>query len=157
MFRTGIGYDVHQLAKERKLTIAGITIPFEKGSIGHSDGDALTHAIIDALLGAAALGSLGDFFPSDDNKWKGAKSLDLLTEVLNIIESNGYTINNVDSIIILQQPQIKGYILPVRKNLAKTMDVNLEQISVKATTVDKLGAIGNGDGWAAQAIVTISK
>jgi len=157
MFRTGIGYDIHQLAQNRKLVIAGITIPFKKGSVGHSDGDALSHAIADALLGAAALGDLGDYFPSNDNKWKGVNSLDLLTKVMKNITSNGYAINNVDSIIILEQPKLKQFILPVRKNLAKTLDIKIEQISVKATTVDKLGAIGKGDGWAAQAIVTISK
>ena len=157
MIRTGIGYDVHQLAENEKLIIAGIEIPFEKGSVGHSDGDALTHAIIDAILGASALGDLGDYFPSDDNKWRGSNSLDLLKDTINTLKSNGFEINNVDSTIIIQEPKIKRYITDIRKNLAEVLNIPLEHISVKATTVDKLGAIGEGQGWGAQAIVTISK
>lgn len=157
MIRTGIGYDVHQLAENRKLVIAGVVIPSEKGSVGHSDGDALSHAIIDALFGAACLGDLGDYFPSEDNKWKGANSLDLLSESINKIVSEGYTINNIDSVVIIQKPKLKEYILPIRENLARTIEIPINRISVKATTVDYLGAIGAGDGWASQAIVTISK
>ena len=157
MIRTGIGYDVHQLAENRKLVIAGVEIPFKKGSVGHSDGDALSHAIIDAALGAACLGDLGDYFPSDDNKWKDANSLDLLSESINKVISEGYTINNIDSVVIIQKPQLKKYILEIRKNLAVTIGISIGSISVKATTVDRIGAIGAGDGWASQAIVTISK
>lgn len=157
MIRTGIGYDVHQLAENRKLVIAGVVIPSEKGSVGHSDGDALSHAIIDALFGAACLGDLGDYFPSDDNKWKGANSLDLLSESINKVISEGYTINNIDSVVIIQKPKLKKYILQIRENLARTIGIPIGCISVKATTVDHLGAIGAGDGWASQAIVTISK
>lgn len=157
MIRTGIGYDVHQLAENRKLVIAGVVILSEKGSAGHSDGDALSHAIIDALFGAACLGDLGDYFPSEDNKWKGANSLDLLSESINKIVSEGYTINNIDSVVIIQKPKLKEYILPIRENLARTIGIPINRISVKATTVDYLGAIGAGDGWASQAIVTISK
>ena len=157
MIRTGIGYDVHQLAENEKLIIANIDIPSEKGSVGHSDGDALTHAIIDALLGAAALGDLGDYFPSDDNKWKGAKSLDLLADTVQKIELENYIINNVDGIIIIQQPKLKNNILHIRKNLSEVLKIPIDNISVKATTVDNIGAIGNCDGWAAQAVVTLSK
>ena len=157
MIRTGIGYDVHQLAENRKFIIAGITIPSEKGSVGHSDGDALSHAIIDAVLGAASLGDLGDYFPSEDDKWKGANSLDLLSESINNVLSEGYTINNIDSVVIIQKPKLKKYILSIRENLAKTIGIPIDRISVKATTVDHLGAIGAGDGWASQAIVTLSK
>ena len=157
MVRIGIGYDVHQLAENRKLVIAGVDIPFEKGSVGHSDGDALSHAIIDAVFGAACLGDLGDYFPSDDNKWKDANSLDLLSESISRILSKGYTINNIDSVVIIQQPKLKKYILPIRENLAKTIGIPIDLISVKATTVDHLGAIGAGDGWACQAIATLSK
>ena len=157
MIRTGIGYDAHQLAENRKLIIAGITIPNEKGSVGHSDGDALSHAIIDAVLGAACLGDLGDYFPSNDYKWKDANSLDLLSESIKRITSRGYTINNIDSVVIIQKPKLKTYILQIRENLAKTIEIPIDSISVKATTVDQLGAIGAGDGWAAQAIVTIYK
>ncbi len=157
MIRTGIGYDAHQLAENRKLIIAGITIPNENGSVGHSDGDALSHAIIDAVLGAACLGDLGDYFPSSDDKWKDANSLDLLSKAIKRIMSKGYTINNIDSVVIIQKPKLKTYILQIRENLAKTIDIPIGNISVKATTVDQLGAIGAGDGWAAQAIATISK
>ena len=157
MIRTGIGYDAHQLAENRKLVIAGVVIPFEKGSVGHSDGDALSHAIIDAVLGAACLGDLGDYFPSEDNRWKGANSLNLLSESINKVVSKGYTINNIDSVVIIQKPKLKKYILPIRKNLAKTIGISIDSISVKATTVDSLDAIGAGDGWATQAIVTLSK
>jgi 2-C-methyl-D-erythritol 2,4-cyclodiphosphate synthase len=157
MIRTGIGYDVHQLAENEKLIIAGIEIPFEKGSVGHSDGDALTHAIIDAILGASALGDLGDYFPSEDDRWKGSNSLDLLKDTINTLQSNGFKINNVDSTIIIQKPKLKEHISDIRKNLVDVLNIPLEQISVKATTVDKLGAIGKGKGWGAQAIVTISK
>ena len=157
MIRTGIGYDAHQLAENRKLVIAGVEIPFEKGSVGHSDGDALSHAIIDAVFGAACLGDLGDYFPSDDNKWKGANSLDLLSESINKVISEGYTINNIDSVVIIQKPKLKKYILPIRENLAKTIGIPIDLISVKATTVDHLGVIGAGDGWASQAIATLSK
>ena len=157
MVRTGIGYDVHQLAEDRKLIIAGITIPSEKGSVGHSDGDALSHAIIDAVLGAASLGDIGDYFPSEDDKWKGANSLDLLSESIKRIISEGYTINNIDSVVIIQKPKLKKYILQIRENLANTIGIPIDNISVKATTVDHLGVIGAGDGWASQAIATISK
>jgi len=157
MIRTGIGYDVHQLAENRKLIIAGITIPNEKGSVGHSDGDALSHAIIDAVLGAACLGDLGDYFPSNDNKWKDANSLDLLSQSIKLVISEGYTINNIDSVVIIQKPKLKTHILQIRENLAKTIEISIDSISVKATTVDQLGVIGAGDGWATQAIATISK
>ena len=157
MIRTGIGYDIHKLAENEKLIIAGIEISFEKGSVGHSDGDALTHAIIDAILGASALGDLGDYFPSEDDRWKGSNSLDLLKDTINTLQSNGFEINNVDSTIIIQKPKLKKYISDIRKNLVDVLNIPLEQMSVKATTVDKLGAIGKGKGWGAQAIVTISK
>ena len=157
MVRTGIGYDAHQLSGDRKLVIAGIEISSEKGSVGHSDGDALTHAIIDAILGAACLGDLGDYFPSDDNKWKDANSLDLLSKSMNKVISEGYAINNIDSIVIIQKPKLKKYIFKIRKNLSDIIGIPMDGISVKATTVDYLGAIGAGEGWASQAIATVSK
>ncbi len=157
MIRTGIGYDVHQLAEGYKLVIAGIHVPFNKGSVGHSDGDALSHSIIDALLGAACLGDLGDYFPSDNDKWKGVSSLDLLSKSIKRILSEGYTINNIDSVVIIQKPKLKKYILTIRENLAETFGISIENISVKATTVDQVGTIGTGNGWASQAIATISK
>ena len=157
MIRTGIGYDVHQLARDRKLIIAGITIPSEKGSAGHSDGDALSHAIVDAVLGAASLGDLGDYFPSEDDKWKDANSLDLLSESIRLLTLKGYAINNIDSTVIIQKPKLKKYILRIREKLATTIGIPIESISVKATTVDHLGAIGADEGWASQAIATITK
>ena len=157
MIRVGIGYDAHQLAENRKLVVADVIIPFDKGSVGHSDGDALSHAIIDAILGAACMGDIGDFFPSDDNKWKGANSLDLLSESVKRVIAKGYSIDNIDSVIILQKPKLKNYIIQIRENLAKATGIPINNISVKATTVDHLGAIGAGEGWAAQAIATISK
>lgn len=157
MIRTGIGYDVHQLAEGYKLVIAGIHVPFNRGSVGHSDGDALSHSIIDALLGAACLGDLGDYFPSDNDKWKGVSSLDLLSRSIKKILSEGYTINNIDSVVIIQKPKLKKYILTIRENLAETIGISIESISVKATTVDRVGTIGTGNGWASQAIATISK
>jgi len=157
MFRSGIGYDAHQLAVNQKLIIAGIEIPFEKGSVGHSDGDALTHAIIDALLGATALGDLGDYFPSEDDKWKGSNSLDFLDDTVKQIKIEGYKINNIDGIIILEKPKLKKYISEIRKNLAEVLNIPIEQVSIKATTVDKLGSIGEGNGWAAQAIAIVTK
>ncbi len=157
MVRTGLGYDVHQLSEDRKLIVAGVEIPSEKGSVGHSDGDALTHAIIDAILGASCLGDLGDYFPSDNNKWKDANSLDLLSESMNKVISEGYAINNIDSIVIIQKPKLKKYIFKIRKNLSDIIGIPMDGISVKATTVDYLGAIGAGEGWASQAIATVSK
>ena len=157
MIRTGIGYDVHQLAEGHKLVLAGVEIPFDKGSVGHSDGDALTHAIVDALLGAVALGDIGMFFPSNENKWKGVNSLELLQNAVEKVRDEGFSINNIDGTIILQEPKLQKYIPEIRKNLAATLGILIEQISVKATTTDFLGAIGAGDGWAAQAVVTLSK
>jgi len=157
MIRTGIGYDAHQLDGNRKLVVADVIIPFDKGSVGHSDGDALSHAIIDAVLGAACMGDIGDYFPSDDNKWKGANSLDLLSESVKRVVAKGYSIDNIDSVIIIQKPKLKNYILQIRENLAAAIGIPIDNISVKATTVDYLGAIGAGKGWAAQAIATISK
>lgn len=157
MIRTGIGYDVHQLAEGRKLVLAGVDISFEKGSVGHSDGDVLTHAIVDALLGAAALGDIGLFFPSNDNKWKGTDSLEFLQSAVEKVKTAGFLINNIDGTIILQEPKLQKYIPEIRQNLAMTLGVQEDQVSVKATTTDYLGAIGAGDGWAAQAVVTISK
>lgn len=157
MIRTGIGYDAHQLAKGEKLIIAGFEIQYDKGSVGYSDGDALTHAIIDAILGAAALGDLGDYFPSGDKKWKGSNSLDLLDDSVKLLRSKGFEINNIDSVVIIQKPKLKEYISEIRKNLAEVLKIQVDQISVKATSVDELGAIGENRGWGAQAIVTISK
>ena len=155
MIRVGIGFDAHQLGKDHKLIIGGVTITSDFGSIGHSDGDALLHAITDAVLGAAGLGDLGHFFPSNDNQWKGADSKQFLGAAVEKAHSKGYVVDNVDSNIILQKPQLQDYIAEMRKILADTMKLKINQVSVKATTTDELGFIGSGQGWAAQAIVTL--
>ncbi len=156
MIRTGIGYDAHQLAEGEKLIIGGVEIPSQKGSVGHSDGDALIHAIIDALLGAASLGDIGQYFPSDDTSWKGMASSYFLTEVANKIRDAGFDINHIDSVIILQQPKISSFISEMKYKLSYILQVDENQVSIKATTTDYLGYIGEGKGWAVQSIATLS-
>jgi len=157
MIRTGIGYDVHQLAKGESLIIGGVNVPAPFGSVGHSDGDGLIHAVVDALLGAAALGDIGQFFPSEDDTWKGAPSSHFLSDATNRIREAGFEINNVDATIILQKPKLADYIPQMKFNLAYSMQIDESQVSVKATTTDHLGFVGDGSGWAVQAIVTLSK
>jgi 2-C-methyl-D-erythritol 2,4-cyclodiphosphate synthase len=155
MIRTGIGFDAHQLGKNHKLIIGGVTITSEFGSIGHSDGDALLHAITDAILGAAGLGDIGHFFPSNDDQWKGTDSRKFLRVAVEKVQTEGYTVDNVDSNIILQKPYLQNYIPEMRQIVAETMQLKINQVSVKATTTDEMGFIGSGQGWAAQAIVTL--
>ena len=155
MVRTGIGYDVHQLAAGEKLVIGGIEIPALSGSVGHSDGDGLIHAIVDALLGAAALGDIGKFFPSDDNKWENVNSDQFLISVTNQIRSANFEISNIDATILLQKPKLSNFIYQMRYNLASHMQLDKSQLSIKATTTDHLGYIGRGEGWAVQAICTL--
>ncbi|MBT3502154.1 MAG: 2-C-methyl-D-erythritol 2,4-cyclodiphosphate synthase [Candidatus Marinimicrobia bacterium] len=155
MTRTGIGYDVHQLADGEKLIIGGVEIPSPIGSVGHSDGDALIHAVVDALLGAAALGDIGQFFPSEDETWKGASSSHFLADTVKRIGDAGFSINNVDATIILQTPKLAEYISQMKYNLAYSMQVDESQVSVKATTTDRLGFVGDGSGWAVQAVATL--
>tara|TARA_Y100000590_G_scaffold103339_1_gene117461 strand:- start:884 stop:1357 length:474 start_codon:yes stop_codon:yes gene_type:complete len=157
MTRTGIGYDVHQLAIGEKLIIAGVTIPAPFGSVGHSDGDVLIHALVDALLGAASLGDIGKYFPSESGKWRGASSNHFLVESVKIVEKSGFEICNVDTTIILQKPKIKRFIPQIKKNLTYYMNVDKSRISVKTTTTDYLGFIGDGNGWAALAVATLFK
>ncbi|MBL7013183.1 MAG: 2-C-methyl-D-erythritol 2,4-cyclodiphosphate synthase [Candidatus Marinimicrobia bacterium] len=154
--RTGIGYDAHQLAIGEKLIIGGVEIPSQNGSVGHSDGDALIHAIVDALLGAASLGDIGQFFPSDDTAWKGMASSHFLTETAHRINDAGFDINHIDSVIILQQPKISGFIAEMKYKLSYILQVDENQMSIKATTTDHLGYIGEGKGWAVQSIATLS-
>lgn len=156
MIRTGIGYDVHQLVKEESLVIGSVVIPSDLGSLGHSDGDALIHAICDALLGAASLGDLGRFFPSEESKWKDLESRYFLLEVISKVKKEGYVINNIDTTVVLKSPKLSLYIGDIKKNLVKITGLKKNQISIKATTTDNLGFIGNGLGWASLAIVTIS-
>jgi len=156
MIRTGIGYDVHKLIKGNGLIIGGITVPSNLISLGHSDGDALIHAIIDAMLGAAGLGDIGKYFPSNNKKWKGSPSSFFLKETIKELEKFGYKINNVDSTIVLQTPLIADYISKIINNLSLIMKLSPTQISVKATTTDGLGSIGTSEGWSSIAIVTLS-
>jgi|TARA_B110001454_G_scaffold65499_1_gene63673 2-C-methyl-D-erythritol 2,4-cyclodiphosphate synthase len=154
--RIGNGFDVHQLEAGTPLIIGGVSIPFHKGSMGHSDGDVLLHAIVDALLGSLALGDIGTHFPSDDARWKDADSRKFLEHAYTLIKENGFSVENVDSVIILQIPAVAPHLLKMRKNIAQILSTDLDQISVKATTTDNLGYIGKGDGIAATAVVLIS-
>ena len=155
MIKTGIGYDVHQMAEGEKLILGGVEIPSEVGAVGHSDGDALLHAIVDALLGASGLGDIGQLFPSEDDQWKDADSLHFLNVVGEKVRSAGFEINHIDAIIILQKPKLAGFIPEMKYKIAYTLQLDEGQVSVKATTTDHLGYIGEGKGIAAQAIATI--
>ena len=151
-YRIGHGYDVHRLVKGRKLILGGVEVPYEKGLLGHSDADVLTHAIMDALLGAAALGDIGKLFPDTDPAYKGADSLVLAKKVKEFIAQAGYEIGNVDATIIAQAPKLAPHIPEMRKKIASALGVKEEQISVKATTEEGLGFTGEGLGIAAHAI-----
>lgn len=153
--RIGNGYDVHQLVAGRPLILGGVTIPHERGLLGHSDADVLTHAIMDALLGALSLGDIGHYFPPSDPQWAGANSLELLSEVDRLLQNQGWQVGNVDSVIIAERPKLKPHILSMRDRLASTLKLHPEQISVKATTHEKLGAIGREEGIAAYAVALL--
>jgi 2-C-methyl-D-erythritol 2,4-cyclodiphosphate synthase len=155
--RVGIGYDVHQLAEGTDFWLGGIKIDHYKGSVGHSDADVLIHAICDALLGAANLRDIGYHFPDTSNDFKGIDSKILLKRVIDLLKEKKYSINNVDSIIILQKPKVKLYIDTMRETLAKVMEIDIDDISIKATTTEKLGFTGREEGIAAQAVVLIQK
>ena len=155
MIRVGSGFDVHQLVEGRKLILGGVEIPYEKGLLGHSDADVLLHAIKDALLGAAALGDIGRHFPDSDERYRGISSVKLLKEVRNKLEEKRYRINNVDATIIAQAPRMAPYTETMRENIAGALEIPLEDINIKATTTEKLGFTGRGEGIAAQAVVTI--
>ena len=156
-YRIGNGIDSHRLEEGILLVIGGVSIPFPKGSKGHSDGDVLFHAIVDAILGSLALGNIGKHFPSDNPHWKDADSRLFLEHASKLMDEKGYSVENVDATIILQEPVLSPHILLIRKNIAAILLVDLEQISVKATTTDKLGFIGKGEGIAAIASVLIKK
>ena len=157
MIRIGQGYDVHRLIEGRKLILGGVTIPYEKGLLGHSDADVLTHAIMDALLGALALGDIGAHFPDTDPAYKGANSMELLKKVVLIIKDKGYIVGNLDCTVAAQAPKLKPYILEMRKNLADVMGVDVSSVSVKATTEEGMGITGNGEGMTATAVCVLSK
>ena len=155
--RIGHGYDVHRLVEERRLILGGVDIPYEKGLLGHSDADVLLHAISDALLGAAALGDIGKHFPDTDAAYKNADSLVLLSKVNDIIGAAGYRVSNVDATVIAQAPKLAPHILKMRENIAKALDTDLDEISVKATTEERLGFTGSGEGISAHAVCLIEK
>lgn len=152
----GIGYDVHALGAGRELILGGVHIPFELGLIGHSDADVLVHAIIDALLGAAALGDIGQHFPDNDQRWKGASSLDLLNRAYSLVRAKGYELGNTDSTLIMERPKIAPYIPQMRRTIATALGVNEVQVSIKATTNERLGFIGRQEGVAAMAVVMLT-
>ena len=155
MIKTGIGYDVHKLKAGRPLIIGGVMIESSLGSVGHSDGDGLIHAICDSLLGASGLGDVGVFFPSDNKKWKNAQSHLFLSEVNKMVLQAGYYISNIDCTIVLQKPKLNSYIIDIKNNIANILDLSGRDISIKATTTDYLGYIGKSKGWSVIAISTI--
>jgi len=155
--RTGIGFDTHKLSENHQLWIGGINIPFEKGSVGHSDGDVLIHAICDALLGAANLRDIGYNFPDNDPDLKGIDSKILLKKVVEMIRNKGFEIGNIDSIVCLQQPKLSPFIPEMQKTLASVMNIDEESISIKATTTEGMGFVGTGEGISAYAISNLVK
>jgi len=155
--RVGLGYDVHRLVPDRPLVLGGVTVPFEKGLLGHSDADVISHALGDALLGAAALGDLGAHFPDTDPRWKDISSLTLLEEVGRLIRSYSFRIVNVDATLVAEEPRIGPHVPEMRRRLAEALGVSPEQISIKATTTEGLGPVGAGQGMAAYAAAVIEE
>lgn len=155
MIRIGHGYDVHRLTEGRKLILGGTEIPYEKGLDGHSDADVLVHALMDAMLGAAALGDIGHLFPDNDDRFLGADSIELLKEVAEVLKDHSYLLSNADCTVIAQKPKLAPYIQNMRNTIAEALSVNVDRISVKATTEEKLGFTGDGSGIAAHAVVLI--
>ena len=154
--RVGMGYDVHRLVEGRKLILGGVEIPYEKGLLGHSDADVLIHAIMDALLGAAALGDIGKHFPDTDPQYKGISSLELLKHVAKLLDENNYVIENIDATIIAQAPKMRPHIDTMRENIAKALLIDVGQVNVKATTEEGLGFTGSGEGISSQAICLVT-
>jgi len=154
-YRTGLGWDVHRLARNRPLILGGVVIPAEAGLEGHSDADVLTHAITDAILGAAALGDIGMHFPDTDPRWQGAGSLQFLAHARDLARARGYRIVNVDSTVILERPKLKDYRDAIRRQLAATLEIAVELVSVKFKTAEKVGPVGEGRSAEAQAIATL--
>ena len=155
--RIGMGYDVHKLVEGRDLILGGVKIPYEKGLLGHSDADVLLHAIMDSLLGAAALGDIGTHFPDTDPKYKGASSIELLKYVGDLLKENNFTIGNIDSTIIAQRPKLAPFIKEMRKNIANALNMSENDINVKATTEEGLGFTGCGEGISSNSICLINK
>lgn len=150
--RVGMGYDVHKLTTDRELILGGVTIPYEKGLLGHSDADVLVHAVMDALLGAAALGDIGKHFPDTDTKYKGISSITLLKHVAQLLEENHYMIENIDATIIAQRPKLLPYMSQMVRNIANALGIEVNQVNVKATTEEGLGFTGAGEGISSQAV-----
>jgi 2-C-methyl-D-erythritol 2,4-cyclodiphosphate synthase len=153
--RIGIGYDIHRLLEGRKLVLGGVEIPFEKGLLGHSDSDVLTHAICDALLGAAALGDIGAHFPDTDPRWAGASSLDFLAHAVELITDRGYSIANVDATVLAERPKLRPHIQAMRESLASVLRIDIDQVNVKAKTNEGLESIGRSEAMAAQAVALL--
>lgn len=157
MTRVGFGYDVHKLVEGRKLILAGVDVPFEKGLLGHSDADVILHALMDALLGAAALGDIGKHFPDSDEKYRGISSVFLLEEVAALILKEGFEIINIDCTLVAQKPKIALYIEEMRANISQSLKVDLSAVNVKATTTEGLGFTGTGEGMAAYAMASLAQ
>ena len=155
--RIGHGYDVHRLVEGRKLILGGVEIPFEKGLDGHSDADVLVHAVMDALVGAAALGDIGKLFPDSDERYLGADSIGLLKTVRTVLEEHGWKLSNLDATVIAQRPKLAPYIDTMRKRIADALETDAENVSVKATTEERLGFTGSGEGIAAHAVCLIER
>ena len=157
MTRFGMGYDVHRLVEGRKLILGGVDVPYEKGLLGHSDADVLLHAVSDALLGAAALGDIGKHFPDTDERFRGADSGKLLEEVVRLVRAEGYAIGNVDACVVAQAPKLLPYIQEMRENIARMLNVAVSDVNVKATTEERLGFTGSGEGMSAYAVAGIER
>ena len=155
--RIGNGYDIHRLVEERPLILGGVEIAHRLGLLGHSDADVLTHAIMDAMLGALSLGDIGHYFPPSDPQWKGADSLKLLEQVNLIIQNEGWQIGNIDSTVVAEQPKLKPHLDQIRDRLSQTLNIEIDQVSVKATTNEKLGPIGEEKGICAYSVVLLKK
>ena len=153
--RVGMGYDVHRLVEGRKLILGGVEIPYEKGLLGHSDADVLIHAIMDALLGAAALGDIGKHFPDTDPQYKGISSVELLKHVAKLLDENNYVIENIDATVIAQRPKLRPYMEEMTKNIAGALGIEENRLNLKATTEEGLGFTGTGEGMASQDICSL--
>jgi len=153
--RIGTGYDIHRLVEGRKLVLGGVVIPFEKGLFGHSDSDVLSHAVCDALLGAAALGDIGAHFPDTDPRWAGASSMEFLAHAVELIMERGYSIANVDATVLAERPKLRPYVQMMRESLASILRIDVDQVNVKAKTNEGLESIGRGEAMAAQAVAIL--
>lgn len=155
--RIGFGYDVHRLVENKKMIIGGVEIPFEKGLLGHSDADVLVHAIMDSILGALALGDIGKHFPDTDNEYKDISSIELLSRVYKLMDGKGYKIGNVDGTIVAQRPKMAGYIEDMRRAVAKTLNMHIDDINIKATTTEWLGFVGKEEGISSYSVCILKK